>query len=87
MGCDIFSLMGIGNIAEWLHSWFRKYGTGFEQLGAEHPDAVREYRLVSDLRTRCRLVGYTVQQYITKSKQGVRRPTVGSKTSDAVSPT
>jgi cellulose biosynthesis protein BcsQ len=75
MGCDIFSLIGIGNIAEWLVAWFDRYSVGMDQLRRASAAAVARYKLVADFDARCRLLGYTVQQYITKSKGGVRRPT------------
>jgi cellulose biosynthesis protein BcsQ len=76
MGCDLFSLIGIGNIGEWVRGWFGRYHTGIQQLQKDFPDAHSKYHLLTSLDKRCRLLGYTVQQYITKSKGGVRRPTV-----------
>lgn len=75
MGADIFSVVGIRNIAEWIANWVSVYATGLTLCSTRHPDALQNFRIDPSGRTSARFVGYTVQQYITKSKQGVRRPT------------
>ena len=75
MGADIFSIVGIRNIAEWLRTWRKVYGTGLELCEDRHPHALEEFRISRGERAAAQFVGYTVQQYITKSKKGVRRPT------------
>ena len=78
MGCDIFSIAGIENIATWLSDWGRRYlravdeckGRGIE-LSEFNENFVR-----LDLEHAARFVGFTVQQYVAKSEgAGQRRPT------------
>jgi hypothetical protein len=73
MGCDIFSLMGIKNIATWLKSWLEEYADGYKKCSRQWN--LREYRIRADTQKIARFAGYTVQQYITKSKEGKRRAT------------
>jgi len=75
MGADLFSIFGIRNIAEWLTHWLNTYGTGFDLSNAESPGALAEFRIEKEPAIKHGFVGYTVQQYITKSKGGIRRAT------------
>jgi cellulose biosynthesis protein BcsQ len=74
MGADIFSIVGIRNIAEWLAAWNSLYETGLTLCDTRHPGALDTFGIQRPAGS-ARFVGYTVQQYITKSKKGVRRPT------------
>jgi cellulose biosynthesis protein BcsQ len=73
MGCDIFSIVGIRNIAEWLGEAILNYERSISLCTTE--DLVR-YDIRTDLPIKAGFAGYTVQQYITKSKAGQRRPTI-----------
>jgi cellulose biosynthesis protein BcsQ len=73
MGCDIFSIMGISNIARWLREWLKSYEDSLSKCREKW--AVEDYVLKSDTTAIARFIGYTVQQYITKSKGGRRRAT------------
>jgi len=75
MGADLFSIFGIRNIAEWLTHWLGVYATGFDLSNNESPGALAEFNIKKEPGIRHGFVGYTVQQYITKSKGGVRRAT------------
>lgn len=75
MGADIFSIVGIRNIAEWLRDWSKTYDAGLRLCEERHPKALNQFDISPVDRVTAEFVGYTVQQYITKSKQGVRRPT------------
>jgi len=75
MGADIFSIVGIRNIAEWLSNWTAVYHSALELCRKRHPGALEEFQIPTDTEA-AQFVGYTVQQYITKSKKGVRRPTL-----------
>jgi cellulose biosynthesis protein BcsQ len=75
MGADLFSIFGIRNIAEWLNHWLGVYGTGFDLSNKESPGALAEFYIEKEPAIKHGFVGYTVQQYITKSKGGVRRAT------------
>jgi cellulose biosynthesis protein BcsQ len=75
MGCDIFSLIGIDNIAEWLHDWQGEYETGLKQCEKKHGNEMDNYVVKNKTQAMCRFVGYTVQQYITKTIRNERRAT------------
>lgn len=74
MGPDIFSIIGIQNIAEWLANWIKTY-----EFAANHyklsDHSFNEFAVIDEPGAAGGFVGYTVLQYITKSKQGQRRPT------------
>lgn len=78
MGCDIFSLIGIENIADWIAQWRSYYDQAYAQVIARHEATLAEYagevRASSGLMAR--FVGYTVQQYITKTIREEKRATV-----------
>lgn len=77
MGCDIFSLIGIENIANWIDQWRRYYDQAYAQVTARHEATLQEY--AGQVRTTssvmARFVGYTVQQYITKTIRDEKRAT------------
>ncbi len=75
MGTDIFSILGVRNIAEWLNSWSELYESGVELCEKRNVGKVDQYKIQKELKIKNGYLGYTMQQYITKSKQGVRRPT------------
>lgn len=75
MGCDIFSLIGIDNIGDWLTDWQSVYRTALEQCERRHPQELDRYAIKRDPHQMCRFVGYTVQQYITKTIRDERRAT------------
>lgn len=79
MGADIFSIVGIRNISEWLKNWRSVYATGLTLCERRHPNALQSFGIHPD-QPLAAFVGYTVQQYITKSKKGVRRPTQAFET-------
>ncbi|MCW2785663.1 MAG: hypothetical protein JWP74_2180 [Marmoricola sp.] len=74
MGADIFSIVGIRNIAEWIQSWMKVYATGLSLCEDRHSGALESFGIPTD-ESNAKFIGYTVQQYVTKSKKGVRRPT------------
>lgn len=78
MGCDVFSLLGITNIAQWLLAWFGRYERSIEACKkAGFAAELKEFNIKDDIVEASRFIGYTVQQYIAKSKKGgARRPTV-----------
>lgn len=78
MGCDIFSLIGIENIANWMTQWRKTYDQALEQCTSRNGDyALDPYR--DDLRPSsdsiAKFIGYTVQQYITKTIRDEKRAT------------
>ncbi len=77
MGCDIFSLIGIKNIANWIEQWRQYYDQAYSQVKSRHTTTLSDYtdqvRGSSDVMAR--FVGYTVQQYITKTIRDEKRAT------------
>jgi cellulose biosynthesis protein BcsQ len=77
MGCDIFSLIGIENIAKWINQWCAYYDQAYIQVKSRDDSSLRDYsseiRSTSGLMSR--FVGYTVQQYITKTIRDEKRAT------------
>ena len=75
MGTDIFSILGIRNIGEWLGSWTGLYENALQLCESASPNRIKNYPIAKTLSIKSGFSGYTLQQYITKSKQGIRRPT------------
>jgi cellulose biosynthesis protein BcsQ len=75
MGADLFSIFGIKNIAEWLRHWLVTYKRGLENSEEDSPGALAEFHIQTEPAIKQGFAGYTVQQYIAKSKEGVRRAT------------
>lgn len=77
LGCDVFSLLGILNIAQWLKSWFTHYERSIDACRrAGFAAELDDFGVRQSVNEIARFIGYTVQQYITKQKKGERRPTV-----------
>lgn len=75
MGCDIFSIVGIRNIGQWLARWIEDYELHLERFRRDHAEAITRYRIQEHLSVKHGFAGYTVLQYITKSREGERRAT------------
>jgi cellulose biosynthesis protein BcsQ len=43
MGCDIFSLIGIDNIADWIAQWKNYYEQAYSQVKTRHDSTLDEY--------------------------------------------
>jgi cellulose biosynthesis protein BcsQ len=75
MGADIFSILGVRNIAQWLSQWGESYKRGLHVCETNTPGRLKQFPVTQALEIQHGFVGYTMQQYITKSKGGQRRPT------------
>lgn len=77
MGCDIFSLIGIENIASWIDQWRTYYDQAYEHVQSRHAKTLQEYskEIRPSSQLMARFVGYTVQQYITKTIRDEKRAT------------
>ena len=75
MGTDIFSILGIRNISEWLSAWINLYEKSLHLSEERFPGRLKSFSISNQIKIKHGYLGYTIQQYITKSKQGVRRPT------------
>lgn len=72
MGSDIFSILGIRNIQHWLSDAIATYEHGVARCNELSPGALDRYAIPSVPSIRAGFVGYTLNQYLTKSKQGER---------------
>jgi len=75
MGADIFSILGIKNIANWIAHWIDLYQKSIALCEQRNPGRLKEYPISDAKRIQHGYLGYTMQQYITKSKEGIRRAT------------
>lgn len=75
MGADVFSILGLRNIASWLTEWTSAYLRGLETCERTSPGAAARFGLETELAVLHGYAGYTVQAYIAKFKQGEKRPT------------
>lgn len=75
LGADAFSLLGIRNISRWITGWIDYYNVGLEQSDRLNPGSLKRFEIPQRIAIGKGYIGYTLQQYIAKSKRGVRRPT------------
>ena len=76
LGSDIFSIIGVKNIANWLSSWIDAYAHSWSGLtDAIRQDLINQFGVLPAPKIGNGFVGYTVQQYITKSYGKERRAT------------
>lgn len=75
IGADIFSILGVKNIAKWIDHWLDLYQKSISLCEQRNPGRLNGYPISSSPKIESGYIGYTMQQYITKSKEGVRRPT------------
>lgn len=73
-GSDIFSLLGIRNISEWMLEWGKDYQQAFDDLKSKSPEAVAKFPGVSDISKKHRFAGYSVQQYVARKFKSGKRP-------------
>ena len=72
-GCDIFSLLGIKNISDWIQRWNDRYLRGLELAQKDEPGVIDDYPIVKSTDNKFRFAGYSIQQYVQrKFKDGVR---------------
>lgn len=74
LGCDIFSILGISNIANWIQSWTKKYNNGLNLAKQDHPEVTERYPIIINLETKHRLIGFTIQQYVKRKFKADYRP-------------
>lgn len=75
MGADVFSILGLRNISNWLREWTDAYSRGVENCERTSPGASARFGLATNLPILHGFAGYTVQAYIAKFKKGEKRPT------------
>ncbi|MHB2054674.1 ParA family protein [Pantoea dispersa] len=76
LGSDVFSIIGVKNIATWLKKWLKEYENCWELLEPVDKEALsNKFQVNSDPSIKKGFIGYTVQLYITKSYGKERRAT------------
>lgn len=75
MGCDIFSLIGIKNISEWVQRWRADYQGCYQRCLQLNASDIGKYTIKPSSEKMSRFLGYTVQQYITKTIRDEKRAT------------
>jgi len=75
MGADIFSIVALRNIAEWVAHWSSLYAQGVSLCIQNNPGAVERFDIEGTRSVAQGFAGYTVQQYSTVTIRGERRAT------------
>jgi cellulose biosynthesis protein BcsQ len=70
MSADLFSLYALDNIAVWLHRWIHTYQNARRSALSELEATGYEELLPEELPVSKGFVGYTVQQYVSRSSGG-----------------
>jgi cellulose biosynthesis protein BcsQ len=73
-GCDIFSLLGIKNISDWITKWDIQYKSSIKDGLLENPKAFDAYNIIVDTSKKHRFLGYSVQQYVSRKFKTGPRP-------------
>ncbi|MCD4483931.1 AAA family ATPase [Chromobacterium vaccinii] len=73
-GCDIFSLLGVKNISEWIKKWDAQYMSSVRDGMSENPRAFEHYEIIHDTYKKHRFLGYSVQQYVSRQFKSGPRP-------------
>lgn len=72
MGTDIFSILGLRNISKWLNEAINTYEHGLTRCEALTPGGLHRYGIPPIPSIKSGFIGYTLNQYLTKSKGGER---------------
>ncbi|MDT8992006.1 ParA family protein [Curvibacter sp. APW13] len=72
MGSDIFSILGLRNISKWLQEAIRTYEHGLPRCEELAPGSLDKYGIPKIPSIKTGFIGYTLNQYLTKSKGGER---------------
>lgn len=75
LAADTFSVVALRNIRAWFGQWSKSYEQSLELAERSLPGRLANHRIQRDVKIMQGFVGYTVQQYITRSTKGERRPT------------
>lgn len=73
-GCDIFSLLGIRNIASWITKWSEIYQKSIDELKEEKAGVFDKFNVITDTSSKYRFAGFSVQQYIKRKFKSGERP-------------
>lgn len=79
MASDVFSLLGISNIGEWISSWQKIYQVALTSFEASNQDNVQHFYEANyincDLSKTTKYIGYSIQQYSKRKFKDGDRPT------------
>ena len=80
MASDIFSLLGISNIGDWIERWMNLYEAAIKtfvsKFGEEESRKFFEkYSINTDVNKTTRYIGYSIQQYSKRKFKNGERPT------------
>ncbi|WP_448218392.1 ParA family protein [Endozoicomonas sp. 2B-B] len=73
-GCDIFSLLGVKNIASWIKAWKHEYDSSISETKSHKPKIFEKFSIIDDTDAKFRFAGYSVQQYVTRKFKNGPRP-------------
>lgn len=73
-GCDIFSLLGIKNISDWIKKWDSQYMSSVKDGVIDNPQIFETYNIITDTSEKHRFLGYSVQQYVSRKFKTGPRP-------------
>lgn len=79
MGSDIFSLLGIENIATWMGRWKELYTAALRNIEKSNVDFSidtfsEKYFINTDIQRTSKFLGYSIQQYSKRKFKGEVRP-------------
>lgn len=78
MASDIFSLLGVSNIGEWIERWMNLYSNAikyFRTANKEYAEFFDKYKINVDTSMTTRFIGYSIQQYSKRKFKTGERPT------------
>ena len=80
MASDIFSLLGIANIGDWIKRWMKLYETAIKTFIGKYGEKESElffekYIINTDINKTTRYIGYCIQQYSKRKFKSGERPT------------
>lgn len=80
MASDIFSLLGISNIAEWMERWIRLYKSSLSTFTETNGETAAKtffetYLINTNPESTTRYIGYSIQQYSKRKFKTGERPT------------
>ena len=80
MASDIFSLLGISNIGDWIERWMNLYSSAIQtfvnKYGKEESEKFFDkYLINTDVSKTTRYIGYSIQQYSKRKFKTGERPT------------
>lgn len=73
-GCDIFSLLGMRNISQWITTWDLQYTRSIADGINDNPSAFQSFKIIRNTNNKHRFLGYSVQQYVTRQFKSGPRP-------------